>query len=290
MTGTDLPKVSIVVPAFNAGVTIEACVNSLLALRYPRELLEIIVVDNNSADATSKMLDRYSGEVVLHIEMRRGPAAARNAGVCIAGGDVIAFTDADCTVDPGWLLELVRPLGDSAVGITGGRIRARPGANEAELYGETIHDHRASILVWRPPYVITMNWASRRAVLEEVGLFDERFRRGEDVDLSYRIGRAGYSLVYCSEAVVYHRNERSLLGLWREGLQHGFCAVDVRARHAAYIIEARSSSRREPRPAVVLDSPSRYGRAFRTGKRIGAVMGEARFRLRRARPPTDFRV
>jgi glycosyltransferase involved in cell wall biosynthesis len=273
----DLPSATVVVPAFNAAATIEECVRSLLALRYPRELLELVVVDNGSTDETQAVLAPHSDRVALIEESRRGPAAARNAGIRHARGEVVAFTDADCTVDPDWLRELVEPLRDSEVGIVGGRILARAGANEAELFGETIHDHHASILVWRPPYVITMSWASRRAVLEEVGLFDETLRRVEDVDLSYRIGRAGRRLVYRPEAVVYHRNERSLLGLAREGWQHGFYAPPVLARHAAYIAEARDWPQ-QAQLAPGRPLPARYGRAFRAGKRVGRTMGRIRFR------------
>jgi glycosyltransferase involved in cell wall biosynthesis len=279
---TTLPFATVVVPAFNAASTIDECLRSLLELDYPPELREIVVVDNGSHDATLAVLERYSSRIVCLREARRGPSAARNAGIRRARGDVVAFTDADCTVDPDWLRELVQPLEDDAVGIAGGRIMARKEANEAELYGETIHDQHTSILVWRPPYVIGMNWASRRAVLEEASLFDEGMRRVEDVCLSYQIGSNGYSLVYCPKAIVYHRNEGSLLGLCREGWQHGFYAVPVLRRFGEYVAEARAWP-----PSTVMPTPpsrvlrQRYGRAFRTGKRVGRAMGKAWFGLTR---------
>lgn len=269
-----LPTVTVVVAARNEEDTIDACVRSLLDLRYPDGLREIVVVDNDSRDRTRSRLERYSDRIVLLHEGRRGPSAARNAGVRRAQGDVVAFTDADCTVDPDWLRELVEPLDDAAVGVVGGRILARDGANEAEQYGEIIHDHHASIHVWRPPYVISMNWASPRRVLEEAGGFDEGLRRVEDVDLSHRITRAGYSLVYRPEAVVYHRNERSLAGLFREGWQHGFHAVPVVTRHADYIAEVRMSPPESAPPAPPLPVVrARYARAFRAGKTLGRTCG-----------------
>jgi glycosyltransferase involved in cell wall biosynthesis len=267
------PSATVVVPAFDAAATIGECVDSLLALRYPAELLEVVVVDNGSRDGTRAVLERYSGRIALVEESRRGPAAARNAGIRRSTADVVAFTDADCTVDPEWLRELVEPLAGPSVGIVGGRILARPDANDAELYGETIHDHYASIHVWRPPYVITMNWASRRSILVAGGLFDETLRRGEDVDLSYRIGAAGYTLVYRPDALVYHRNERTLAGLAREGFQHGLAAPRVLSRHAAYVEQAREAPHEEL-PATTGPVPERYGRAFRAGKRIGRLAGD----------------
>lgn len=284
MSEADLPRATVVVPARDAADTIEDCVSSLLALRYPQELLQIVVVDNGSRDATPTVLSRYAGQIDVLEEVRRGRSAARNAGIRHAAGDVVAFTDADCTVDPDWLRELVRPLRDPVVGIVGGAIRAREGANEAELFGERIHDQRAGILVWRPPYAITMSWASRRVVLEESALFDESLRRGEDVDLSYRIGAAGYSLVYCGEAVVYHRNERTLSGLCAEGWKHGFYAADVLARHAEYVAQARDSWTARPGQAPDPVPSSKFSRAFRGGKIAGSAVGRASFAVRRSRP------
>src|SRR5262249_268139 len=139
-----------------------------------------------------------------------------------------------------------------------------------ELFGERIHDHRRAILVWKPPYVITMNWASPRAVLERVGLFDEGLLRCEDVDLSYRIGAAGYRLAFAPDAVVYHRNERSVVGLFREGVQHGFYAVPVVRRHRVLIDQTRAAhATADPYPRE--RAARRYEIGFRSGKRVGRL-------------------
>jgi mycofactocin glycosyltransferase len=268
------PPVSVVVPALDAEATIGACVESLLALDYPEDLLELVVVDNGSRDATCRIVAGYGRRVRLLHEPVRGPAAARNAGIHRSKGEVVAFTDSDCVVDPRWLRELVVALAEPEVGIAGGPIRALPPARPAELYGERIHDHRRSILVWRPPYVITMNWASPRAVLERVGFFDPQLLRCEDVDLSYRIGSAGYRLVFAPAALVYHRNERSLAGLFREGAQHGFYAVPVLRRHADLVAAARSAGRPPDPPHE--EPPVRYDVAFRSGKRVGRAAGRLR--------------
>jgi glycosyltransferase involved in cell wall biosynthesis len=268
------PSVSVVVPALDAERTIGPCIESLLALDYPEDRLELVVVDNGSRDATCRIAAHYGSRVRLLHEPVRGPAAARNAGIRGSEGEVVCFTDADCVADSRWLSELLAGLVDSDVGIAGGAIRAVPPARPAELYGERIHDHRRSILVWRPPYVITMNWASPRRVLEEVGLFDPRLLRCEDVDLSYRIGAAGYRLVFAPTALVYHRNERSLAGLFREGAQHGFYAVPVVRRHSDLIAAARAGDHPPDPPCEPF--PARYEVAFRSGKRLGRAAGQLR--------------
>ena len=223
-----VPVVSVVVPVLNGAATVGACIESVLGVEVPQGGAEVIVVDNGSSDGTPQVLNRFQGLIRVFKERKRGPAAARNTGVLNARGKLIAFTDADCIVEPSWLKNLMPPLTNPAIGITGGEILAVQPANRIERFGELIHDHRRALEEFEPPYAITMNWASRRTVLEEVGLFDESLLRGEDTDLAMRIHAAGYRLVYCQDARVRHRNERTLRGLLWEGFRHGRASIHVR--------------------------------------------------------------
>jgi glycosyltransferase involved in cell wall biosynthesis len=283
------PSVSVVVPAYNAAATIDDCVRSLLELRYPPEKVELRVVDNGSNDGTVDALRRYGDRIVLMHESKRGPAAARNAGVAGASGEVVAFTDADCIVDPEWLDQLVVPLQNSRVAVAGGTIRARRSGNEIERFGEEIHDHRQAIEDLRPPYAISMNWASRRELLRELGGFDERFLRAQDVDLSYRAIEASYELVFVGGAVIYHRNEDTLAGLFREGFVHGFHGVYARKRHQAFLLRYGHGRGGRPHYAEIgshmLDwirgrdpTRSKCDAVFNSGKKAGKLLGSIRFR------------
>jgi glycosyltransferase involved in cell wall biosynthesis len=282
------PTVSVIVPAYNAEVTINACVRSLLELRYPQEKLELMVVENGSRDGTARALEGYGQRIVLLHERKRGAAAARNAGLARARGEVVAFTDADCTVHREWLRHLVVPLQDPGVGIAGGSILAGPSANEIERFGEEIHDHRRAIEDLRPPYAITMSWASRSEVLRELGGFDERFRRCQDVDLSYRAVQAGHRLAFVPDAVIYHRNEDSLAGLFREGFVHGFNGVHARKRHESFLRRHGHGRGGRPRYSDIgarlrdwargRDTPrSRCDAVFSSGKKAGKLLGSLRF-------------
>jgi GT2 family glycosyltransferase len=246
-------------------------------------------VDNASRDGTAALLRRYGGRIVMLEETTRGPGAARNAGLRAAGGEVVAFTDADCRVAPDWLSALVPPLDDPQVGIAGGTIRSVPPANDVEKFGDVIHDHRQAIEVYEPPYAITMNWASRRLVLQELGGFDERFRRSEDVDLSYRMIQAGYALAFAPAAVVYHHNETSLAGLFREGFAHGFHAVQTLKRHERFV-RAHGHTRLNRQSYIAIGTRlldwargrdparSRCDAVFNSGKKAGKLFGSVRFR------------
>lgn len=283
-----LPYVSVVVPAYNAEDTLDACLESLLGLHYPAERVQLIFVDNGSTDATPAMLQEHQPDIrVLH-ERRRGPAAARNAGLAVADGEIVAFTDADCIVEEEWLRNIVSPLEGQPTRAVGGLILATRPCNWVERFGERIHDHRSSIEQLDPPYVSGANWATPRSPLGDRS-FDESLRRCSDVDLAYRLFQAGYSFLFQPGAVVYHRNERSLRGLLREGCLHGFYSVEARKKHrklledrghrgiswgayARVISSLINAIRGREAAASVCES------VFFGGKALGRVTGSLRFR------------
>jgi cellulose synthase/poly-beta-1,6-N-acetylglucosamine synthase-like glycosyltransferase len=276
----DLPRASVIVAVYNGEETLAPCLDSLLRLDYPAHLLDLVCVDNGSTDATPRILNVYAGRLrVLH-EQKRGPAAARNQGVRQSTADVVAFTDADCIVDAGWLRNLVGALRDPDVGVVGGKILSRQPCNRIEAFGERIHDHARALTKLSPPYAITMNWASRRIVLNRIGLFNESLLRSSDVDCSYRMLAAGYRLAYEPRAIIHHRNERTPWGLVHEGYVHGFHAPRVQRLHVAFLRQVRAARARQAGnggPA----SDARAERSgdelwwslFNFGKRIGRLHG-----------------
>jgi glycosyltransferase involved in cell wall biosynthesis len=227
------PNASVVVPVYNAEKTLDTCIRSLLNLEYPAEC-ELVVVNNGSTDGSARILKSFGDKIRILQESRRGAAAARNCGIRAARFPVVAFTDSDCSVDPHWLSHLVAPLADPNVGVSGGTIRSPRPCNPVEAYGDNVHDNSKAISFYRPPYVDTANWASRKTVLEELHGFDENFLRCQDVELSCRILQAGFRLAHAPEAVVYHRNESTYWGLCREGFTHGLHGIAVIERHRAF--------------------------------------------------------
>lgn len=298
MSPSEAAAVSVIVAVRDAESTLEACLDSLVRLDPPGGPVELLVVDNGSTDGTSRVLERFRRHVRVVHESERGPAAARNAGIRHARGDWIAFTDADCVVDPGWLRALLPPLEDPSVGIAGGRIVSIRPCNRIELFGERIHDHERAILRLRPPYAITMNWASRREVLETHGLFNEKLLRGSDADMAYRIHSAGLRIVYRPDAIVAHRNESTLRGLFDEGFVHG------RARAARFRLNPPPEADMRPRvrhsakgrfAANVLrclTGPDRTDAFLAAVFEAGKVAGEFRSPLprRRSAPAGEIRV
>lgn len=226
---TSSPTTSVVVPVRHGARTLAACLESLLRLDPAAD--EIIVVDNGSTDGTLAILDRYRDVLCVVREARVGSAAARNAGVRQARGQIIAFTDADCMVAPDWLGAIRAPLSDDRIGVVGGRNLSPPGANRISRYGEHVFDQAFAIHTSQPPFVISMNWASRRDLLVACGLFDPTLPRAHDVEFAYRIWRAGYTLHYAPEAIVYHHNPDSWRRLVRQGFLHGYHVLAVYSKH-----------------------------------------------------------
>src|SRR5690554_3348158 len=97
----DSKFISVIVPAHNEEKYISQCLESLTTQDYPKNLYEVIVVDNNSADKTSEIAANFDVKI---IQQSTGPVGAvRNAGAEKAQGEYLAFIDADCIASPNWL-------------------------------------------------------------------------------------------------------------------------------------------------------------------------------------------
>lgn len=207
----ELPTVTVVVPTYNRAGPLGDTLAHLSAQDYPAGLVEIVVVDNSSADHTEDVVAQAAAASPFPIRFCRkdnhGPAASRNYAIARSTGDVIAFTDSDCTMAPDWLrtgVSLLRP----GVGLVAGTVQ--PINNPERVPGFFYHQ----ISHTREDYIYaTANAFYRREVVEELGGFNEGFGTypwgmpvgGEDTDLAWRTKRAGYGAVFAPELVVRHQ-------------------------------------------------------------------------------------
>lgn len=214
------PRVSVVICAYNAERTMEECLESLTALRYPN--FEIIIVDDGSTDRTREISERYPQFRLISHE-NRGLSVARNEGIFAATGEIVAFTDSDCAVDPDWLTFLVHRLLSESFAAVGG-----PNLPPAE-------DHWIPEVVARSPggpthvlltdfeaeHIPGCNMAFWRDKLLEVGLFDPVYRAaGDDVDMCWRLQNAGYKIGFAASALVWHRRRATIAAYL--GQQRGY--------------------------------------------------------------------
>src|SRR4029077_14109102 len=142
------PTVAVIVPVHNGAATIRTCLEALLAQDWPREALELIVVDNRSTDATQAVVEEYPVRLVEQNRVQSS-YAARNRGVAASHGDLLAFTDADCVPDPGWVRALAAAFEDHRIGLAAGPIEAWRADRLVERY-QAVRALRAERAVRHP--------------------------------------------------------------------------------------------------------------------------------------------
>jgi len=209
-------KASVIIPVYN-DPRVEACILSLLEQDYPKELYEIIVVDNNSNDSTQEVIQRFNVKYVR--EDRKGSYSARNKGLEIASGDVAAFIDADCVADPHWLSKLLEGFTDPLVGGIGGRILKLEPQTWVQANAEDLAEQQLApqyLPFHDAPYIVTANAAYRMTVLRMLQGFDARFQSGGDVDLAWRVQAAGFTIVTAPDAIVYHTARETVKGYFKQ--------------------------------------------------------------------------
>ena len=137
------PRISITLPAYNAEATLRPVLEALVAVDYPADRRQILVVSDGSTDGTDALVREYAsrGVELLRIEGRLGKTEIENRAFGALTGDIIVNTDASVTIDPASVKRLVCALGDPSVGVASGRdisvasVGAKGHASEAAYVG-----------------------------------------------------------------------------------------------------------------------------------------------------------
>lgn len=229
-TPRTLPKlsVSVIIPAYNEEAFIKECISSVLRTGWPREQLEILVIDHQSTDATADF-SRSAGARVLDQTRDKKIGAVRNAGLTAATGEFVAFVDADCTVPCTWLASAIDLLqSDDKIGAVGGPCLS-------PRNGTWVEKCMAPTEVTQGAYgnaisLATSSLIARAKLLRELGAFDESVVSGEDDDISNKIRQRGLSLISASNChIVHHGYPRTLFAVLKKEIWHGSNHIDVRS-------------------------------------------------------------
>ncbi len=244
------PSVSLIVAAYNEEATIGRKLENILALDYPRDKLQVIVVSDGSTDRTNQIVRQYVRRGILFLPLPRvGKAAALNAAVAMATGEILVFSDANSIYAPDAIRALVRPFADRWVGgVAGNQVYVTPdemsssGEGEREYWGFDrwlkFYESEAGNTISATGAI----YAIRRHLFQPVpeGVTD-------DFVTSVRVIAQGYRLVFAPDAVAYEpvsKNEkvefgrkvrvitRGLRGVWLmrqllDPFQYGFYAVQL---------------------------------------------------------------
>ncbi|HTJ28688.1 MAG TPA: glycosyltransferase [Candidatus Limnocylindria bacterium] len=210
---TDQPRISVVVPTYNRLDTLHYVIPSLVGQDLRAGEFEILVADSNSTDGTKEFLAEVAREYpfVRHLPgPYTGRAMARNAGIAAARARIVMFIDADIIASPDLLSQHLahhdRPGTRAVVGM---EVQVDSYADylakrDQRALRKPLHGERHKRLSWL--YFLTGNASVPRAQLERVGRFDEHFTGygHEDLELGYRLQRAGIPIEYEPNAVDYH--------------------------------------------------------------------------------------
>lgn len=219
---TDHPFASVVVCTHNRSLLLAEACESALALDYPQQRWELVIVDNLSTDDTPEVAAgvaaEHPGRVRVVEERQVGLSAARNRGIREARGDVVAFLDDDAFPEPGWLAALVAALGGEVLA-AGGPVEPLFSGELPPWFGERYLPY---VTVWdlgdEPcdlhynEYPRGANIAFHRQAFERFGEFSTDLgRKGssllscEELELCLRIERGGARVRYVPAARVRHR-------------------------------------------------------------------------------------
>lgn len=216
------PLVSVIIPAYNEGIVLANCVNSVLASDYRR--VEVVIVDDGSTDDTwqvMNMLAARDGRIRVYQQANAGKGAALNHGIRESRGHVLMFVDADGVFSRDTITEMLLGMDHERVGAVCGDDRPvnldRPLTQMLAMFS-----HAGCSLVRRAlgmmrvlPIVSGNIGAFPRRVIEEIGGFNEH-TLGEDLELTWRIYRAGYHVRFRPQAVVHAESPSTLRALWRQ--------------------------------------------------------------------------
>jgi cellulose synthase/poly-beta-1,6-N-acetylglucosamine synthase-like glycosyltransferase/peptidoglycan/xylan/chitin deacetylase (PgdA/CDA1 family) len=236
-----LPPVTVVVPAYNEQVGIQACVRSIAASNYPG--LEIIVVDDGSTDGTVQAVQSlHLPNVRLIVQANTGKPGALTTGIRAARHDVLVLVDGDTVFQVDTIHALVAPLLAAEVGAVSGNTKV---GNRRGLLGRWQHieyvigfnlDRRLYDELECMPTVPGAVGAFRREALDDVGgLSDDTL--AEDTDLTMAICRAGWRVVYSEHARAWTEAPASLATLWRQRYRWCYGTLQASWKHRHAVLE-----------------------------------------------------
>jgi len=227
----DFPKVSIIVPAYNEEENIEDTIKSLLNLDYPKDKLEIIVVDDGSKDRTYEVAKKYESEIVkVYRKENGGKASALNYGIKRASGEFIVTLDADSIVPRDALKKMLEYFDEEGVMIVVPAIQITKANNFWEHlqsieysynnFLRLIFDKLNCIYVAPGPFSVF-----RRKFFEKVGYFDEK-NITEDMEIAMRCQAYGYKIRYCPDVLIKTKAPNSFKSLLKQRLRWYLGFVD----------------------------------------------------------------
>ena len=225
---------SIVIAAYNAETTLGEQLDAIRAQQCDTPY-EVIVADNRCTDGTVALVERYQRQMptlrLVAAHARQGQAHARNTGAAHAHGDALVFCDADDVAADGWLAAMAAALAQHhAVGGSIETTRLNRDAVPRSLGYRGVDRKALGFL----PYMVGCNTGVSRQAFDDAGGFAEDLPPCEDLDFSWKVQLAGYTLHYAPEAAMHYRFRKTLGELYRQVDAYAQIYPLLYRRYAAY--------------------------------------------------------
>lgn len=206
--------VSVVIPVLNGERFLAQCLDAL-QWQVDAPSFEVIVVDNGSTDRTVSIAENHPLGVGVLRELARGPYAARNTGIAVARGKVIALTDSGCIPAPRWIAEALAAL-DAGADLVGGAVRQRATRSNPTIWER--YDRatylRQDRFIALECFAATANLVLWRSVFDTIGVFHPELVASGDLEFGQRAVKAGFRLVFSAEAEVEREPRTTMRGTW----------------------------------------------------------------------------
>lgn len=210
-------KISVIIPTLNEEKVLYDCLQSLQQLDYPKDALEIIIVDNGSTDGTRKIAGNFN--TTVHKIPNITVAGLRNFGALQANGELLAFIDADCTVAPNWLRQACKYYDRSSIIAWGSPPRVPEKATWIQNTWYIVRKKR--LPVQEVDWLESMNLFIRKRDFIDAGGFNETLITCEDVDLCYRLKKSGRIISDESIWATHFGEAATLKSFWQKEVWRG---------------------------------------------------------------------
>ena len=200
-------RISFIIPAKNEESRIGTCLSSIALAMTPADNYEMLVIDNGSSDATVDIAEKHGAKVLVLPQVNI--STLRNYGALNAGGDLLVFIDADVQIDSDFVANAAKYLIDKNVAVVTGKIGI---PDECTWVEKTWSLNRLTGDIVSPvKWSSSMNMVIRKDVFVAIDGFSEKMETCEDVELSLRIIKKGYLILYASDVRVVHHGEAKTL-------------------------------------------------------------------------------
>lgn len=210
------PFVSIIIPVYKDWERLDLCLNAINQQEYPLEKLEVIVVNNECMKYYPLRKILINAKLRLISEPSRGAYAARNKGISIAEGEVLAFTDSDCIPDAQWIINGIKGL-TPEIPLIAGKIKffhENDNPNVFEVFDSLSNLNQR--LYAKIGFGATANLFFKKQIIGSIGTFDSGMISSGDYEFGLRAMKAGYKIKYAHDAIVYHPARNTLKDIIRK--------------------------------------------------------------------------